>query len=88
MDLASPQNARPRSWGAAKVGAVWRAFDLQIATYAALLACFGLAMAYSNSAAGGGDVLQPGSVFLRGLGSRRSPGRSTSCSSGSSGSRS
>src|SRR5258707_1836035 len=67
MDVASPRTARPGNWMPAKVGAVWRAFDLQIATYAALLACFGLAMAYSNSAAGGGDVLQPGSVFLRGL---------------------
>jgi rod shape determining protein RodA len=67
MDVASPRNARVGSWSAAKVGAVWRAFDLQIATYAALLACFGLAMAYSNAAAGDGDVLQPGSVFLRGL---------------------
>src|SRR5258706_787273 len=67
MDVASPRTARPGNWMPSKVGAVWRSFDLQIATYAALLACFGLAMAYSNSAAGGGDVLQPGSVFLRGL---------------------
>jgi len=48
------------SWTAAKVGAVWRAFDLQIATYAALLTCFGLAMAYSNSTAGGGAPLGSG----------------------------
>jgi rod shape determining protein RodA len=67
MDLASPRNARAGGWSATKVGAVWRAFDLQIATYAGLLACFGVAMAYSNSAAGGGDILEPGSVFLRGL---------------------
>jgi rod shape determining protein RodA len=60
-------NQRFGSWSAAKVGAVWRAFDLQVATYAALLMCFGLAMAYSNSAAGGGDVFGGGSVFLRGL---------------------
>ena len=55
------------NWSASKVGAVWRAFDLQIATYAALLTCFGLAMAYSNSTAGGGEALGPGSTFVRGL---------------------
>ncbi|HLX33779.1 MAG TPA: rod shape-determining protein RodA [Candidatus Limnocylindrales bacterium] len=55
------------SWDASKVGAVWRAFDLQIATYAAVLTCFGLAMAYSNSANSGADVLQSGSTFVRGL---------------------
>jgi rod shape determining protein RodA len=65
--MSTPRPARTGSWTAAKVGAVWRSFDLQIATYAALLMCFGLAMAYSNSAAGGGDVFVGGSVFLRGL---------------------
>ena len=49
------------------VRTVWRAFDLQLVTYAALLACFGLAMAYSNSATESGNVLESGSVFLRGL---------------------
>ena len=69
MATASAHRPNPRlgSWSTGKVGAVWRAFDLQIATYAALLMCFGLAMAYSNAAAGGGDVLEGGSVFLRGL---------------------
>jgi rod shape determining protein RodA len=67
MGVASARAARMGDWAAGRVGAVWRAFDLQIATYAALLACFGLAMAYSNSAAGGGEVLQSGSVFVRGL---------------------
>jgi rod shape determining protein RodA len=64
---ASSRNRRGTNWNATQFGAVWRSFDLQIATYAALLTCFGLAMAYSNSAAGGGDVLQPGSTFIRGL---------------------
>jgi rod shape determining protein RodA len=54
-------------WASGKAGAVWRAFDIQLGTYAALLACFGLAMAYSNSVSGGGDLLGSGSVFLRGL---------------------
>jgi rod shape determining protein RodA len=55
------------TWANAKVGAVWRAFDLQLATYAALLSGFGIVMAYSNSASAGGDAFAPGSVFLRGL---------------------
>jgi rod shape determining protein RodA len=55
------------TWANAKVGAVWRAFDLQLATYAGLLAVFGLVMAYSNSASAGGDAFASGSVFLRGL---------------------
>ena len=50
-----------------RVGAVWRAFDLQLVTYAALLVCFGLAMAYSNTATGAVGVFDAGSVFLRGL---------------------
>ena len=58
MGLASPRNTPSRQLDAPRRSArVWRAFDLQIAMYAALLACFGLAMAYSNTAAGGGDVL-------------------------------
>ncbi|MEO5918474.1 MAG: rod shape-determining protein RodA [Candidatus Limnocylindrales bacterium] len=63
-------DARPSpatDWGARSIGTVWRAFDLQIATYAVLLTGFGLAMAYSNTVAGGAEVLAPGSVFLRGL---------------------
>ena len=49
------------------VGAVWRAFDFQLVTYAALLACFGLAMAYSNTAASGIGLFDGGSTLLRGL---------------------
>ena len=49
------------------VGAVWRAFDFQLVTYAALLACFGLAMAYSNTAASGVGLFDGGSTLLRGL---------------------
>jgi len=50
-----------------RVGAVWGAFDLQLVTYAALLLCFGLAMAYSNTATAAVGVFESGSVFLRGL---------------------
>jgi rod shape determining protein RodA len=67
MGAATARATRMGDWAAGKVGAVWRAFDLQIATYAALLLCFGLAMAYSNSATAGGGILESGSVFLRGL---------------------
>jgi rod shape determining protein RodA len=49
------------------VGTVWRAFDFQLVTYAALLVCFGLAMGYSNTAASGIGLFDGGSVFLRGL---------------------
>ncbi len=64
---ATTRTAKIAAWPNSKVGAVWRAFDLQLATYAALLMGFGVAMAYSNSAAGGTDALDGGSVFQRGL---------------------
>jgi rod shape determining protein RodA len=59
--------SRVTDWAARSVGAAWRAFDLQLITYAALLAAIGLAMAYSNSVEQGRSVLEPGSTFLRGL---------------------
>ncbi len=66
MGVATVRTAA-RDWPNAKVGAVWRAFDLQLATYAALLMGFGLAMAYSNTVASGGALLASDSVFARGL---------------------
>ena len=59
--------ARFAGWATRSVGAVWRSFDLQLTTYAALLAAIGLAMAYSNSVEAGRSVLESGSTFLRGL---------------------
>jgi rod shape determining protein RodA len=58
-----------RGWVARRQGVAWRAFDLQLVTYAVLLALFGLAMAYSNAAAEDGPAaaFEPGSVFTRGL---------------------
>ena len=51
----------------ARVSVVWRAFDLQLASYAAAARCaFGLAMAYSNTAAAGLGIFDGGSVFLAG----------------------
>ena len=49
-----PRRAGPRHrLGATSVGAVWRAFDLQLTTYAVLLAAIGLVMAYTNSVESG-----------------------------------
>ena len=62
--------AEPRRFAdltARSVGAVWRAYDLQLTTYAALLAAIGLVMAYSNSVGNGGAAMEDGSVFSRGL---------------------
>jgi rod shape determining protein RodA len=67
VSIVSARSSRPSRWTAARVSVVWRSFDLQLATYAALLLCFGLAMAYSNSTASGGGVLDGSSVFLRAL---------------------
>jgi rod shape determining protein RodA len=65
MSVVSARAPRPSQWAASKVSVVWRAFDLQLATYAALLVCFGLAMAYSNTSAATGGLLE--GSFLRGL---------------------
>jgi len=51
---------------AKSVGAVWRAYDLQLSVYAALLAAFGLVMAYTNSVESGESLLT-GTVFQRAL---------------------
>jgi rod shape determining protein RodA len=67
MGVMNAREARVTDWTSRSVGAIWRAFDLQLATYAVLLTCFGLAMAYSNSVAGGDGALANGSVFLRGM---------------------
>jgi rod shape determining protein RodA len=67
MGIATARVTSAADWPNGRVGAIWRAFDLQLATYAALLAGFGIVMAYSNSASGGGDAFSGGSVFLRGL---------------------
>ena len=52
---------------AKSVGAVWRAYDFQLTVYAALLAAFGLVMAYTNSVEQGQVVLSSGTTFVRGL---------------------
>ena len=49
------------------VGAIWRAYDLQLTTYAALLGAVGLVMAYVNTVESGSAALSNGSVFTRAL---------------------
>jgi rod shape determining protein RodA len=59
--------ARMTDWAARSIGAAWRAFDLQLAAYAGLLAILGLVMAYTNSVEQGQTVLSGGTTFVRGL---------------------
>jgi rod shape determining protein RodA len=61
------QPARVTDWASRSIGAAWRAFDLQLAAYTALLATIGLIMAYSNSAEQGQSLLEGGTTFVRGL---------------------
>jgi rod shape determining protein RodA len=67
MGVIRAEPARVTDWAARSIGAAWRAFDLQIAAYAGLLAILGLVMAYSNSAQHGESVLAAGTTFTRGL---------------------
>ena len=67
MGLGRVESARVRDWGNRPVGTSWPAFDLQLVTYALLLATIGLAMAYSNSVRPGASVMDAGSTFTRGL---------------------
>ena len=67
MGVIRAEPVRVSDWGARTVGAAWRAFDLQLATYAALLAATGLVMAYTNSVESGRTPLEAGTTFTRGL---------------------
>lgn len=48
-------------------GAFWRSYDLQLTTYAGLLALIGLVMAYTNSVEAGEPVFVTGTIFTRAL---------------------
>jgi rod shape determining protein RodA len=67
MGVLRIEPAHSQRWAARSIGAIWRAYDLQLTIYALLLAAIGLAMAYSNSVESGVSVLAPGSTFVRGL---------------------
>jgi rod shape determining protein RodA len=67
MGVIRAEPARVTDWAAKSVGAVWRAFDLQLVTYAGLLATIGLVMAYTNSVENGSLTLETQTTFTRGL---------------------
>ena len=67
MGVIRAQPARMTDWAAKSVGAAWRAFDLQLTTYAGLLVAIGLVMAYTNSVESGSTPLDAGTTFTRGL---------------------
>ena len=67
MGVIRAEPVRVTDWAARSVGAAWRAFDVQLATYAALLAATGLVMAYTNSVESGRTPLEAGTTFTRGL---------------------
>ena len=67
MGVIRVEPARVTDWASRSVGAAWRAFDLQLMTYAGLLAAAGLVMAFTNSVESGGSALEVGTTFTRGL---------------------
>jgi rod shape determining protein RodA len=67
MGVIRAEPARVTDWAARSVGTAWRAFDLQLMTYAGLLVAIGLVMAYTNSVEVGRSALEPGTTFMRGL---------------------
>jgi rod shape determining protein RodA len=67
MGVIRARPARVTDWAAKSVGAAWRAFDLQLVTYAGLLLAVGLVMAYTNSVEGGSTAIQADTTFSRGL---------------------
>jgi rod shape determining protein RodA len=67
MGVIRAEPVRVTDWAAKSVGAAWRAFDLQLTTYAGLLVAVGLVMAYTNSVENGSSPLDAGTTFTRGL---------------------
>jgi rod shape determining protein RodA len=67
MGVIRAEPARVTDWAAKSVGAAWRAFDVQLVVYAALLVATGLVMAYTNSVENGSTPLETGTTFTRGL---------------------
>jgi rod shape determining protein RodA len=67
MGVIRAEPARITDWAAKSVGTVWRSFDIQLVTYAGLLAAIGLVMAYTNSVENGQLTLETQTTFTRGL---------------------
>jgi rod shape determining protein RodA len=67
MGVIRAEPARVTDWAAKSIGAVWRAFDVQLVTYAGLLAAIGLVMAYTNSVEDGKLTLEAQTTLTRAL---------------------
>jgi rod shape determining protein RodA len=67
MGVMRAEPARFTHWATRSAEAVWHRLDLQLMTYAMLLAALGVVMAYSNSVEAGRPILETGSTFMRGL---------------------
>jgi rod shape determining protein RodA len=67
MGVIRAEPARATDWAARSVGAAWRAFDLQLVTYAGLLVAVGLVMAYTNSVENASVTTSADTTFGRGL---------------------
>ena len=67
MGVIRAEPVRVSDWAAKSVGTAWRAFDLQLVTYAGLLVAVGLVMAATNSLVDGRLSLEAGTTFTRGL---------------------
>jgi rod shape determining protein RodA len=67
MGAIRAQPARATAWAARSVGPAWRAFDLQLVTYAGLLVAVGLVMAYTNSIENASLTTVSDTTFSRGL---------------------
>jgi rod shape determining protein RodA len=63
MGVIRVEPARVSDWAAKSVGAAWRAFDLQLTTYAGLLMAIGLTMAYTNSIEGAATTFSRGLMW-------------------------
>ena len=67
MRVMRVEPSRFSDFASRSAGAVWRRYDLQLTTYAALLGAFGLVMAYVNTVEDGHQALAEGMVFSRAL---------------------
>lgn len=65
MGVLRLHSTRAQPWSTRSLAAFWKAFDVQLLLYAALLALIGLTMAYTNSE--GPAPLAAGTTFSRGL---------------------
>ena len=67
MGVIRAEPARMTDWAAKSVGAAWRSFDLQLATYAGLLARDRPRHGVYNSVEAGSVPIEAGTTFSRGL---------------------